>query len=47
MIHGSVQLMSVHQAKGLEFPVVVIGDAASAGSSGRASALLDGELASL
>jgi ATP-dependent helicase/nuclease subunit A len=42
--HGAVQLMSVHQAKGLEFPIVVIGDAASAGSSGRASALLDGEL---
>jgi len=25
---GAVQIMSVHQAKGLEFPVVVIGDAA-------------------
>ena len=40
---GAVQIMSVHQAKGLEFAVVVIGDAThqSRGSSG---VLLDREL---
>ena len=40
---GAVLIMSVHQAKGLEFPVVVIGDAThqSRGSSG---VLLDHEL---
>lgn len=32
---GAVQIMSVHQAKGLEFPVVVIGDAARGTPSGR------------
>jgi len=30
---GSVQIMSVHQAKGLEFPVVIIGDASKTGRS--------------
>ena len=28
VVQGAVQIMSVHQAKGLEFPVVVLGDAA-------------------
>jgi ATP-dependent helicase/nuclease subunit A len=32
---GSVQIMTVHQAKGLEFPVVVLGDATYKGRSGR------------
>ena len=36
---GSVQIMTVHQAKGLQFPVVVIGDAAGSGG-GRAGAVL-------
>ena len=40
---GAVQIMSVHQAKGLEFPVIVIGDAGG-GGGGRSTLLLDGEL---
>ena len=40
---GSVQIMTVHQAKGLEFPVVVIGDAGSTPGGG-GSLLLDGTL---
>jgi ATP-dependent helicase/nuclease subunit A len=36
---GAVQLMTVHKAKGLEFPVVVVADAAHAGA-GRAGAVL-------
>jgi ATP-dependent helicase/nuclease subunit A len=41
--HGAVQIMSVHQAKGLEFPIVVIGDAASTGSSGQAQRAAPGQ----
>ncbi|MFN8464988.1 MAG: UvrD-helicase domain-containing protein [Caldilineaceae bacterium] len=40
---GSVQIMTVHQAKGLEFPVVVIGDAGSTPGGG-GSLMLDGIL---
>ncbi|MBK8046377.1 MAG: UvrD-helicase domain-containing protein [Anaerolineales bacterium] len=38
---GAVQIMSVHQAKGLEFPVVVVGDAGYAGSRQGDAILLD------
>jgi len=41
---GAAQIMSVHQAKGLEFPIVVIGDAASTGGGRRSELLLDSEL---
>ena len=41
---GALQIMSVHQAKGLEFPIVVIGDAAGAGGGSRSPILLDSEL---
>ncbi|MCJ7551877.1 MAG: hypothetical protein MUQ30_19585, partial [Anaerolineae bacterium] len=40
---GAVQIMSVHQAKGLEFPVVVIGDAAH-GSPRSSGVLIDAVL---
>jgi ATP-dependent helicase/nuclease subunit A len=40
---GAVQIMTVHQAKGLEFPVVVIGDVAHTTYSGR-GVLIDAEL---
>jgi ATP-dependent helicase/nuclease subunit A len=43
---GAVQIMSVHQAKGLEFPVVVIGDATRAGGGG-GGLLLDPDLGPL
>jgi ATP-dependent helicase/nuclease subunit A len=40
---GAVQIMTVHQAKGLEFPVVVIGDVAHA-TYGSRGLLIDAEL---
>jgi ATP-dependent helicase/nuclease subunit A len=40
---GAVQIMSVHAAKGLEFPVVVIGDI-TYGRGGAADVLIDPEL---
>lgn len=40
---GAVQIMTVHQAKGLEFPVVVLGDA-SRGSYGARGLLIDDDL---
>ncbi|MEW5868855.1 MAG: UvrD-helicase domain-containing protein [Chloroflexota bacterium] len=39
---GAVQLMSVHKAKGLEFPLVVIADAAYEHRGGLGKTLLDG-----
>ncbi len=41
---GVVQIMSVHQAKGLEFPVVVIGDVTYGGGRGGSGLLIDPEL---
>ncbi len=41
---GAVQLMSVHKAKGLEFPLVVIADAAYEHRGGAQSILLDPDL---
>ena len=38
---SAVQLMTGHKAKGLEFPVVVIADAAHAGRGGAANLWLD------
>jgi ATP-dependent helicase/nuclease subunit A len=41
---GAVQLMTVHKAKGLEFPVVVIADAAHGGGSARPTILVESDL---
>ncbi|MBN1583583.1 MAG: PD-(D/E)XK nuclease family protein, partial [Anaerolineae bacterium] len=41
---SAVQLMTVHKSKGLEFPVVVIADAAHAGRQGVDRVLLDDKL---
>ncbi|MCU0521531.1 MAG: UvrD-helicase domain-containing protein [Anaerolineae bacterium] len=38
---GAVQIMSVHQAKGLEFPIVVIGDASRSSPGGGGAFVLD------
>ena len=40
---GAVQIMSVHAAKGLEFPMLIIGDATGSGG-GRESLLVDPDL---
>jgi ATP-dependent helicase/nuclease subunit A len=44
---GAVQLMTVHKAKGLEFPVVVIADAAHGGGRARPTILVESGLGAL
>lgn len=41
---GAVQLMTVHKAKGLEFPVVVVADAAHGGRSVQPAILVESDL---
>jgi len=41
---GAIQLMTVHKAKGLEFPVVVIADAAHAGRGSTPSVLVSSDV---
>jgi len=42
---GAVQIMTVHRAKGLEFPIVVLGDIASGGRSNRDLVISEGVIA--
>ena len=42
---GAVQIMTVHRAKGLEFPIVVLGDIASGGSTRRDLVVSEGLIA--
>jgi ATP-dependent helicase/nuclease subunit A len=44
LAEGAVQIMSVHQAKGLEFPVVVLGDVTYGGGRGGRGLLIDPQL---
>ena len=47
LAEGSVQIMSIHQAKGLEFPVVVVGDLAYRSGQRSSYYLLDGSALAL
>jgi ATP-dependent exoDNAse (exonuclease V) beta subunit len=47
LAEGSVQIMSIHQAKGLEFPVVVLGDLAYRSGHRSSYYLLDGSTLAL